>query len=354
MSDMREEMLRTLDRIVEDTVTPQVRESLDMRTADASPNLPAPYAGALSDLPLWQALEEAGITALGGTGADDDVSFADAMALVQRAAFHALPVPLAETITARRIARRYGLQDDDADAITLVPSGGGENDVSASAVPWARGVKLALRAAGAGKDGRIELVDVSSAVGGQGANIAGEPRDRVDPNRARVLAGVSVSDASRAFEEEGALLRAVQLSGAAAAALDHCLRWVSERIQFGKPIAKHQAIQQLMAQIASEVAAAQAAVDLAVEASEQEPSRFEIAVAKARAGEAAGKIATISHAVFGAMGFTREHPLHYATRRLWSWRNEFGSEVYWQTDIGRLVIERGGKALWATLTARET
>ena len=69
-------------------------------------------------------------------------------------------------------------------------------------------------------------------------------------------------------------------------------------------------------------------------------------------GEAAGKAANIAHASFGAMGFTREHALHYSTRRLWAWRNEFGGESFWQAEIGRSVAKAGGDRLWATLTAR--
>ena len=51
------------------------------------------------------------------------------------------------------------------------------------------------------------------------------------------------------------------------------------------------------------------------------------------------------------MGFTQEHTLHYATRRLWSWRNEFGSEVQWQAEIGRTIATGGADNLWSTLTA---
>lgn len=357
MSDMREEMLRTLDRIAADTVTPQVREALDVRAGEAGA---LGTLGALAEQPLWQALETAGISALGGTGGDDDVSFADAMALVKRAAFHALAVPIGETIVARRIKRRYGLAGPDT-ATTLVPPAaarsvrlvGGRLAGRALGVPWGRGLHHALVATGNGADSRIVLADMSNALAGEGTNMAGEPRDDFALERAQVLAGVGVTDAAALLETEGALLRAVQIAGAAGAALDHALRWVGDRVQFGKPIAKHQAVQQLMAQLASEVAAAGAAVDLAVDASHEQPARFEIAVAKARAGEAAGKIATIAHAVFGAMGFTREHPLHYSTRRLWSWRNEFGGEAYWQADIGRSVAAAGGRELWARLTARE-
>jgi len=65
--------------------------------------------------------------------------------------------------------------------------------------------------------------------------------------------------------------------------------------------------------------------------------------------EAAGKVANAAHAAFGAMGFTREHQLHYATRRLWAWRDDFGSEVVWQTELGRYVAAKGGRGLWAAI-----
>ena len=52
---------------------------------------------------------------------------------------------------------------------------------------------------------------------------------------------------------------------------------------------------------------------------------------------------------FEGKGFTQEHPLHFATRRLWSWRDEFGNEAFWQERIGRLVASRGGEALWQTV-----
>jgi acyl-CoA dehydrogenase len=109
-------------------------------------------------------------------------------------------------------------------------------------------------------------------------------------------------------------------------------------------------VQHLLAVLAGQAAAASAAADVAVEASAGAPDEFAIAVAKARVGEAAGKGAEIAHQVHGAMGFTREHNLHYSTRRLWSWRDEFGNEAHWQMRLGRLVAARGADALWPMLT----
>ena len=53
----------------------------------------------------------------------------------------------------------------------------------------------------------------------------------------------------------------------------------------------------------------------------------------------------------GAIGFTYEHSLHFATRRLWSWRAEFGAESHWAAALGRCVAERGADQLWPDLTA---
>jgi acyl-CoA dehydrogenase len=75
-----------------------------------------------------------------------------------------------------------------------------------------------------------------------------------------------------------------------------------------------------------------------------------VAAAKIRAGEAACKVAEIAHQVHGAIGFTHEHGLHRLTRRLWSWRDEFGTESQWSFDLGKEVMTAGADALWLTIT----
>jgi acyl-CoA dehydrogenase len=79
---------------------------------------------------------------------------------------------------------------------------------------------------------------------------------------------------------------------------------------------------------------------------------LEVAAAKIRVGEAAGEGAAIAHQVLGAIGFTREHVLHRYTRRLWAWRDDFGSESQWAVKLGQLVAARGADALWPMLSAR--
>lgn len=346
MSEMRDEMLRTLDRIVEDHVTTAMREAADEKGSGGA------SAGGNAMAALWAALDEAGMTAIGG-GGEDDVAFGDAMEIVRRAGYHALSVPLAETIIARRMLGRVGIEAP-AGALSIAVPGAGELPQEtqgrlsgvARSVPFGRSVAHVVVAS----EGKLHLAAVGDAVSSTGCNMAGEARDTLDLGRARIVASAASASAVTDLEAEGALIRAVALSGALSAALDHSLTWTNDRIQFGKPISKHQAVQHLMAQMAEEAAAGGAAADLAVEASETAPERLAIGIAKARTGEAAGKSANLAHAAFGAMGFTREHHLHYTTRRLWAWRNEFGSEVFWQAEIGRAVASAGGARLWPMLT----
>jgi acyl-CoA dehydrogenase len=90
---------------------------------------------------------------------------------------------------------------------------------------------------------------------------------------------------------------------------------------------------------------AEAAADLA-----QSGRTLEAAmIAKSRTG-LASRAAAIAHQVHGAIGVTEEHPLHLFTRRIWDWRDDFGSDVEWSGCLGRKVARAGGAALWAEVS----
>ena len=327
MSDIRDEMLRTLDRVVEATLSIAEREKSD--------------AGGMSDK-LWAALVEQGMTALGE--ADSEIPFADAMELVARSAYHAVPVPLAETIIARRILSRASMALP-VGSITLAVRQADTPQLSG--VAYGRSTGHVVMADG----DSLHLLATTGACVRKSHNQAGEPRDAIDIAKCKMVTSKPLPNAARVLVTEGALIRSVQLAGALSRTLEHCMVWVNDRVQFGKQIARFQAIQHSMAVMASEVAAARAAVDMAIDASAKDADWLSVAVAKSRSGEAAGKVANGAHAAFGAMGFTREHQLHYATRRLWAWRDDFGSEVVWQTELGRHFATTGGDKLWSALTA---
>ncbi len=140
--------------------------------------------------------------------------------------------------------------------------------------------------------------------------------------------------------------RSQLLAGAAKGALAAAVRYAGTRVQFGRPIGKFQAVQQQLALAAAEVAAATAAATSAARVVDADgftalSARLAVAVAKSRAGEAAGEVARIAHQVHGAIGFTREHDLRLLTTRLWAWRDEDGSEAEWNELIGALVRRYG-------------
>jgi acyl-CoA dehydrogenase len=217
---------------------------------------------------------------------------------------------------------------------------------AASRVPWGDHCKHAVVVAG--QD--VALVSTAGAAGAIEKNLAGEPRVAMQFKSAPLVAHAKLEKAAARLELEGALCRSVQMAGALERTLEYALTYANERVQFGRPIGKFQAIQHMLAILAGHAAASSAAADAAVEASADAPDEFMVAVAKSRIGEAAGKSAEIGHQVHGAMGFTREHNLHYVTRRLLAWRDEFGNETYWQTRLGRMVAAKGADALWPMLT----
>jgi acyl-CoA dehydrogenase len=336
MSEMRSLLVDTAERA--------------MRTGEAAPER------------LWPALEEAGLPRAmlgesdGGAGADRG----DAIAILRVAGERALHAPLAETMLAGALLSRSGLAVPKG-KLTVAPVARGNLPTlargnagwrlvgSARFVPWAR--EAGAIAVLAEMDGRVFAA--RARVGDNAVmphdNMAGEPRDELRLDALDVEEAAPAPDARDAVWLEGALMRAALMAGALDATRDLTVRYCGERQQFGRPIGKFQAIQQQVAELAAHVAAAGAAVDDAAAAA----GAFETAVAKARTSEAAGLVAGIAHQAHGAMGFTREHRLNLYTRRLWSWREEFGDESYWWSWLGRTAAALGGDGLWPFLTSAD-
>ena len=315
---------------------------------------------------IWQSVEQAGLPlalvpeAHGGAGLPP----ADALRLIRRAGYHTVPVPLPETIFAAALwAEAAGAAIGGSaslapvavdDSVGIERSAGGfVLHGRARRVPWASQVgHVLVYARDAAGAGQLALLPRVAARVQPFRNLANEPRDTL------LLDGVAVPQeavrpapaaCAEGFLLLGALIRAQQMVGAMERCLDYALAYAMERQQFGRAIGKFQAVQHMLADAAGQYAAASAAAELAAEAYGNADFALAVAIAKARVGEAVGKVAEVCHQVHGAIGFTQEHPLHFATRRLWSWRDEFGHETYWQERIGRIVCDGGGEALWPML-----
>ena len=174
----------------------------------------------------------------------------------------------------------------------------------------------------------------------QDVNVAGEPFDRV------ALGDCETAAVPAHFPELMALSRAALMVGGLQRVLAMSIDYATERQQFGRPIAKFQAVQHALAVLAGETAAAACAGNGAIAALGSAAFPMQAAAAKARAGEAAGCAVEIAHQVHGAMGFTHEHSLHQFTRRLMAWRDEHGRESQWQQRLGENIAGKGADNVW--------
>lgn len=313
---------------------------------------------------LWQEIADAGLAGalLPESAGGSALAIEDALAALRISASRAAPVPLAETMLAGWLAgAAVALPEgpltiaptSSGSALALKKNGAGWRlEGVARRVPFARNAAAILVLAEADGANMVARVDPKSCKIEHGRNLAMEPRDDVtfacDLGSSDVApAGDGVNAESlRAF---GAAMRANQIAGALSRTLEITLQYANERVQFGKPIGKFQAVQHNLAMLAAHSAAANAAADMAAEAAANGMSLLPIAAAKARCGEAASIGAAIAHQTHGAIGFTREHMLHYLTKRLWSWRDEFGKESDWSLIIGRAAAKAGPNRIWSDI-----
>ena len=323
-------------------------------------------------VPLWTALQDAGVPlamvpeAAGGVG----LAAATAARLIRRAAFYSVPLPLAETMIANRLWVDAG-GDAMEGAVTLGPvnltdrltvtgtAGGMTLSGTAHHVPWGVQASAALvfaRDAG-GKGFLCRTPPATARPNKTRRNVAYEPRDDMHFDGV-ALPAEDVRPVPDYLDAEGlmtfgAAIRVQQLVGGMERCMDYALGYANERVQFGRPIGKFQAVQHMLAVAAGHFAAASATADALFESERLGDDTFAVAIAKARCGEAAGQVAAICHQVHGAMGFTQEHPLHFATRRLWAWRDEWGAEAYWQEKLGRMICAEGGDGFWPLIADRK-
>ncbi|MEV4019714.1 acyl-CoA dehydrogenase family protein [Nonomuraea angiospora] len=309
------------------------------------------------DRALWKDLSEGGFhlvgvpEAAGGSGG----TLGDLAVVADLVAFHAARVPVVETaflagwlLAGAGLPMPGGLVVASLDEARGHWQGGALRLSGRLRVPWARHADHVVTLARCGQESVVAVipkpVDLVTS-----ENLAGEPRD------ALVLEGVTADHAAAppgldatALLLRGALARSVQLAAAARAVLVSARHYVTEREQFGRPLARFQAVQQHLAALAAEVAAMQVSAEAAVAAVEHEDSGAEVAVAAAKATTSAGarQVAAIGHQLHGALGYSSEHHLGAVTTRLWAWREEFGNESHWHDRLAAALHDR---AWWPLL-----
>lgn len=324
-------------------------------------------------LELWKLMEVGGFIRVlapehaGGLGE----TWQTAYPIFRGIGYWQAPVPLAETMIAAHLLGITGMGIPDGpialveqvnDSLVLHGAKGGPSKISGliTRVAWARHCRWALISTNDQHLHLIDLHDQASVNIVQRDDHAGCPIDDV------VLDGADVLQAARlpvpCFQKPiwtlGAAAYSAMMVGALESLLTQTLQHVSDRVQFGRTLGKNQAVQQQVAVMAGEVSAARIAAltamsDLSCMSSVRSgAAQFSTAVAKVRAGEAAGRCAAIAHQMHGAIGFTKEHRLHYASTRLWAWREAFGDGSHWSRELGRQAITSGSAQFWQGITAR--
>ena len=193
---------------------------------------------------------------------------------------------------------------------------------------------VAARTGGAGEDGiSLFLVDPKAAgvTVERTKNIGGYPLYAV------TLSGVAVSGADvlgavgkawPATDEvlmKAAVLQSAMVIGAGERVLDFAVNYAKERVQFGQPIGKHQAVQYLC----TDVAIALHSVSLltlhaAWKIDAGQPFLREAALAKAAASKGMAKMTFAAHEVHAGIGFMIDYDLQLFTLRGKHWEFNLG------------------------------
>jgi alkylation response protein AidB-like acyl-CoA dehydrogenase len=128
---------------------------------------------------------------------------------------------------------------------------------------------------------------------------------------------------------------AVQSAALIKGALDLTVGYLRDRKQFGRPIGSFQAVQHRLGRIAI---VAEGARWLALEAAHRRARPDLAATAAAYATGAANHVFNECHQLHGAIGFTRDYPLHLWTLRLLQLQPELGGPSRHRRDAAELTF----------------
>jgi acyl-CoA dehydrogenase len=308
----------------------------------------------------WANLEETGLSRL-TTTPDLGAGPVEAAVVLRGLAFHSVAAPVAETdLLAGWLATQAGVDVPESGPLTIAIADGAVADGrlvgSAARVPWTRAgaVVLAVTTADGPLVGVARPEDLTIT---DGYNLGGEPRDDIEFDLpADGFAGVEPA-ALVELTRRGALARCVQIIGALDAAAELSVAHTRERIQFGRPLSKFQAVQHALACMAGEIERARAATTLAVVAAADHgfaapQTDYAVTVAKVVLGRVVPAVNTVAHQLHGAIGVTIEHQLWSSTNRAHSWIDEFGSTGWYARRLGRAALSADGE-LWDVLSGAD-
>jgi alkylation response protein AidB-like acyl-CoA dehydrogenase len=136
--------------------------------------------------------------------------------------------------------------------------------------------------------------------------------------------------------QKATVAKCAEMVGGAQAALDMAISYAKERVQFGRPIGSFQAIQHYCANMATDVSGSRFITYRAAwKVSEGLPAALDVAIAKAWASEAYGRVTLSAHQIFGAIGFTMDHDIHLYYRQA-----KAAEIIFGDVDFQRAIVAR--------------
>jgi alkylation response protein AidB-like acyl-CoA dehydrogenase len=294
------------------------------------------------DRDLWSYLQSAGYLGLpfpeemGGGGGE----LTDLAVVVEELARRAAMVPFVETLVSALAIQRHGDASTAAEVVneviegrmTIAPAVAGDKNAFAGPGLEVKNGKITgtihcvdygnvashFLVAGdeAGAAGLYLVVADSPSVSRQDlVNIGRTPQTHVT-FRSAPARRVAGEEGLRFLGNAARALCSIQCLGNAAQALDMTVNYVSNRVQFGQPLATFQAVQHHCANMAIMVEAAQFLSYEAVwKVDRGLASAKDVAVAKAWASKTATEVPMQAHQLHGGMGITEEYGLHFFSRR---------------------------------------
>lgn len=307
-----------IDDILKDQCTPAVVRAIQ---AGESP------AG------LWDAISSAGFLELLSAEADGGagLSLAELFPVLLCFGHYTVPVPVGQTIVARALVGSHLVIPPGMVTLAQTFRRESSGSISCALTPYGMLADFVLT-----RDGDSLLLLPCAAARRAGTG--------VQNCLTATLTWPDESIATRALQGGAKLpafaaaLHAALLSGAMNRVFEMTLQYCNDRVQFGKSLGKFQAVQHQLSVMAEHTAAASIAAEAAFQGTENAPSLLTAAMAKSRTSEAAVLVASIAHALHGAIGVTEEYDLQLLTRCLHECRTAHGSEAYWNTVIGHQVL----------------
>lgn len=174
------------------------------------------------------------------------------------------------------------------------------------------------------------------------SNLAGGALYQVDFDHVQVSADNVVGeldDGWRALSNsttKTAVLQTIVIIGAARAVLDMTNQYAKDRVQFGSPIGKYQAVQYMVTDILFalhnlELLAKQASYRIDV----GKPFNREAAIAIAYGKRAAAHLHRQAHEVHAGVGFILDHDLTLFSRRSKFWEYNLGDARYYEEQLAK-------------------